>query len=206
MNLPSRILEQAVNEFAHLPGVGRKTALRYVLYLIRQKPEALQQWTETVTRLSEEINYCKICFAISENEICEICGNPARDHTIICIVEDIQDLIAIENTSRYRGTYHILGGIISPVQGIGPMDLNLQSLLSRMEKGIVKEVIMALPSTMEGDTTNYYIFKKIVAYGARVSILARGVPVGDNLEYADEVTLGQSIMQRIPYESSMKLH
>jgi recombination protein RecR len=203
MNLPSQLLEQAVEEFSKLPGVGKKTALRYVLHLLRQNPEELKKWSVTVARLSEEIQYCKICFAIAEQPICETCANPARDHSIICVVEDIRDLIAIENTSQYRGTYHVLGGIISPINGIGPMDLNIDTLVKRIEEGIVKEVIMALPSTMEGDTTIFYLFKKLGPFTLSVSTLARGVPVGDELEYTDEVTLGQSILLRVPYESSI---
>jgi recombination protein RecR len=203
MNLPSQLLEHAVEEFSKLPGVGKKTALRYVLYLLRQSPDELKKWSATVARLSEEIQYCTQCFAISEQPICEICSNPARDHSIICVVEDIRDLIAIENTSQYRGIYHVLGGIISPVNGIGPMDLNIESLVKRVEESKVKELIMALPSTMEGDTTNFYLFKKLSPFSISISTLARGVPVGDELEYTDEVTLGQSILLRVPYESSI---
>lgn len=203
MNLPSQLLEQAVEEFAKLPGVGKKTALRYVLHLLKQNPDELKKWSATVARLSEEIHYCTICFAISEQSVCEICSNNSRDHSTLCVVEDIRDLIAIENTSQYRGVYHVLGGIISPINGIGPMDLNIESLIKRMEEGTIKEVIMALPSTMEGDTTNFYLYKKLSPFNISVSALARGVPVGDELEYTDEVTLGQSILLRVPYESSI---
>ena len=203
MNLPSQLLEKAVAEFAKLPGVGKKTALRYVLYLLRQDPADLKQWSAIVARLSEEIKYCEVCFAISEQHKCEICGNPSRDHSTICVVEDIRDLIAIENTGQYHGTYHVLGGIISPMNGIGPMDLHIEPLISRMEAGGVKEVIMALPSTMEGDTTNFYLYKRLGAFPVSLSTLSRGVPVGDELEYTDEVTLGQSILLRVPYESSL---
>src|ERR1700722_1336280 len=157
MNLPSQLLEQAVEEFAKLPGVGKKTALRYVLHLLKQSPDELQKWSATITRLSEEIHYCEVCFAISEQPKCEICSNESRDHTTICVVEDIRDLIAVENTSQYRGTYHVLGGIISPINGIGPMDLTIEPLLKRIETNAIKEVILALPSTMEGDTTNFYL-------------------------------------------------
>jgi recombination protein RecR len=203
MNLPSQLLEKAVAEFAKLPGVGKKTALRYVLYLLRQDPGQLKQWSAIVARLSEEIKYCEICFAITEAKQCEICSNPARDHSIICVVEDIRDLIAIENTGQYHGTYHVLGGIISPVNGIGPMDLHIDPLIKRVEAGGVKELIMALPSTMEGDTTNFYLYKKLSPFNVSLSTLSRGVPVGDELEYTDEVTLGQSIILRVPYESSI---
>jgi len=203
MNLPSQLLEQAVEEFSKLPGVGKKTALRYVLHLLKQNPDELKKWSATVARLSEEIKYCNTCFAISEQPVCEICSNPVRDHSTICIIEDIRDLIAIENTSQYKGTYHILGGIISPINGIGPMDLNINALVKRLEEGAVKEIIMALPSTMEGDTTNFYLYKKLSSFNLSVSTLARGVPVGDDLEYTDEVTLGQSILLRVPYESSI---
>jgi len=203
MNLPSQLLEQAVEEFSKLPGVGKKTALRYVLHLLREDPAELKRYANIISRLSEEIHYCSICFAISETPVCETCSNPARDHGIICVVEDIRDLIAIENTSQYRGTYHVLGGIISPINGIGPLDLHVEPLIKRIEAGTIKEVIMALPSTMEGDTTNFYLFKRLSPFNISVSTLARGVPIGDELEYTDEVTLGQSILQRVPYESSI---
>lgn len=203
MNLPSQLLEKAVAEFSKLPGVGKKTALRYVLYLLRQNPDDMKQWAATVARLSEEIKYCEVCFAISEQAKCEICSNPVRDHGTICVVEDIRDLIAIENTGQYHGTYHVLGGIISPINGIGPMDLHIDSFIKRVENGGVKEVIMALPSTMEGDTTNFYLYKKLGSFPVTLSTLSRGVSVGDELEYTDEVTLGQSILLRVPYESSL---
>jgi recombination protein RecR len=203
MNLPSQLLEQAVEEFSKLPGVGKKTALRYVLHLLKQSPDELKKWSSTISRLSEEIHYCSICFTISEESVCEICSNTSRDHSTICVVEDIRDQIAIENTSQFRGTYHILGGIISPINGIGPMDLNIEPLIKRMEANTIKEVILALPSTMEGDTTNFYLNKKLSPFNLKISTLARGVPVGDELEYTDEVTLGQSILQRVPYESSI---
>jgi len=203
MNLPSQLLEKAVAEFAKLPGVGKKTALRYVLYLLRQDPQQLKQWSAVVARLSEEIKYCEVCFAITEAKKCEICSNPVRDHSIICVVEDIRDEIAIENTGQFHGTYHVLGGIISPVNGIGPMDLHIEPLIKRVEAGGVKELIMALPSTMEGDTTNFYLYKKLSPFNVKLSTLSRGVPVGDELEYTDEVTLGQSILLRVPYESSL---
>lgn len=203
MNLPSQLIEQAVEEFAKLPGVGKKTALRYVLHLLKQSPDELQKWSATITRLSEEVHYCEVCFAISEQPVCEICSNTSRDHSTICVVEDIRDLIAIENTSQYRGTYHVLGGIISPINGIGPMDLNIEPLVKRIEANAIKEVILALPSTMEGDTTNFYLHKKLSPFNLSISALARGVPVGDELEYTDEVTLGQSILLRVPYESSI---
>ncbi len=202
MNLPSRLIEEAVEEFAGLPGVGRKTALRYVLYMLKQNPDELRKWSNTISRLADGIRYCRICCAISEHDDCEICGNPSRDHSTICVVEDIRDLIAIENTMQYRGTYHVLGGIISPVNGIGPVDLNIEQLMKRMEKSTVKEIILALPSTMEGDTTSFYLHKKLKPFHISVSAIARGVPVGDELEYTDEVTLGQSILQRVPYEST----
>jgi len=203
MNLPSHLLEQAVDEFAKLPGVGKRTALRYVLYLLKQDKGELMKWSETIARLSEDIKYCSICYAISETQVCSICSNTSRDHATICVVEDIRDLIAIENTSQYHGTYHVLGGIISPINGIGPMDLNIDTLIKRVEAGNTKEVIMALPSTMEGDTTNFYLFKKLSPFNLTMSTLSRGVSVGDELQYADEVTLGQSIILRVPYESSV---
>lgn len=203
MNLPSHLLEQAVDEFAKLPGVGRRTALRYVLYLLKQDKTELMKWSNTIARLSEDIKYCSNCFAISEDAVCAICSNTSRDHATICVVEDIRDLIAIENTSQFHGTYHVLGGIISPINGIGPMDLNIEFLIKRVEGGNTKEIIMALPSTMEGDTTNFYLFKKLSPLNVTMSTLSRGVSVGDELQYADEVTLGQSIILRVPYESSV---
>lgn len=203
MNLPSHLLEQAVDEFAKLPGVGKRTALRYVLYLLKQDKSALLKWSETIARLSEDIKYCSICYAISETSVCSICSNTSRDHATICVVEDIRDLIAIENTGQYRGAYHVLGGIISPINGIGPIDLNIDSLVKRVETEHTKEIIMALPSTMEGDTTNFYLFKKLSPFNITMSTLSRGVPVGDELQYADEVSLGQSIILRVPYESSV---
>jgi recombination protein RecR len=203
MNLPSHLLEQAVDEFAKLPGVGKRTALRYVLYLLKQDKAELMKWSETIAKLSEDIKYCSVCFAISEDPVCTICANPVRDHSTICVVEDIRDLIALENTSQYHGTYHVLGGIISPINGIGPMDLKIEPLIKRVEAGNVKEIIMALPSTMEGDTTNFYLYKKLNPFNLTMSTLSRGVSVGDELQYADEVTLGQSIILRVPYESSV---
>jgi len=203
MNLPSHLLEQAVNEFAKLPGVGKRTALRYVLYLLKQDKAELMKWSETIAKLSEDIKYCSICHAISETPVCAICSNTSRDHGTICVVEDIRDLIALENTSQYHGIYHVLGGIISPINGIGPMDLNIDSLVKRVEETHTKEVIMALPSTMEGDTTNFYLFKKLSPFNVITSTLSRGVSIGDELQYADEVTLGQSILLRVPYESSV---
>jgi recombination protein RecR len=203
MNLPSQLLEKAVAEFAKLPGVGKKTALRYVLHLLRQEPADLKQWSAMVARLAEEIKYCEVCFAITEQQKCEICSNPLRDHSTICVVEDIRDLIAVENTGQYHGTYHVLGGIISPMNGIGPMDLHIDPFIKRVEAGGVKEVIMALPSTMEGDTTNFYLYKRLGNLPVTLSTLSRGVPVGDELEYTDEVTLGQSILLRVSYEASL---
>jgi recombination protein RecR len=203
MNLPSHLLEQAVDEFAKLPGVGKRTALRYVLHLLKQDKTELMKWSATIARLSEDIKYCSNCFAISEDTVCAICSNPARDHTTICVVEDIRDLIAIENTSQYHGTYHVLGGIISPINGIGPLDLNIAPLIKRVEAVTTKEIIMAMPSTMEGDTTNFYLFKKLSPFNLTMSTLSRGVSIGDELQYADEVTLGQSIILRVPYESSV---
>lgn len=203
MNLPSHLLEQAVDEFAKLPGVGRRTALRYVLHLLKQDKAELMKWSATIAKLSEDIKYCSVCFAISEYPICTICSNTSRDHSTICVVEDIRDLIAIESTSQYHGVYHVLGGIISPINGIGPMDLHIEPLIKRVEAAATKEIIMAMPSTMEGDTTNFYLFKKLSPFNLAMSTLSRGVSVGDELQYADEVTLGQSIILRVPYESSV---
>jgi recombination protein RecR len=198
----SKLLEQAVDQLSSLPGIGRKTALRLCLHLLKGEKTGARQMGEAIIRLREEVCYCKTCHNIADTEICRICANPRRETGIVCVVEDIRDVMAIENTSQYRGRYHVLGGIISPIEGIGPSDLNIHSLISRLGENSIREVIMALPATIEGDTTNYYIYKKIKDYGVLVTTIARGVAVGDNLEYADEVTLGRSILNRTPFEGS----
>lgn len=199
----SRLLQAAVEEFSRLPGIGRKTALRLVLHLLRQDQESVIRFSDAMTRLRREVVYCSQCHNISDQDLCEICRSPHRDQSLICVVEDLRDVIAIENTAQYHGLYHVLGGIISPMDGIGPGDLNIESLVNRIEesKDTLREVILALSTTMEGDTTNFYIFRKIKPYDVKVSIIARGIAIGDELEYADEVTLGRSIVNRTPYEN-----
>ncbi len=198
---PSRLLEEAVNEFSTLPGIGHKTALRLVLHLLRQDKASLEKFGETISRLGREIRYCSICMNMCDDEICPVCADSRRDQSVICVVETIKDVMIIENTQQYRGVYHVLGGIISPMDGMGPADLHISALEERMKKGQVRELILALSATMEGDTTNYYIYRKLNAYNPVFSTLARGVSVGDELEYTDEITLGRSIINRIPFEA-----
>jgi len=198
---PSQLLEKAVSEFAKLPGIGRKTALRLVLHLLRQDTEDVEHLAEAVTRMKHEVKHCRVCHNISDSELCPICSNPQRDSSTICVVENIRDVMAIENTAQYNGLYHVLGGVISPMDGIGPSDLEINSLVSRVAEGGVKEVILALSPTMEGDTTNFYIFRKLASYDVRLTVIARGIAVGDELEYADEVTLGRSILNRTPFKA-----
>ncbi|NDW17850.1 recombination protein RecR [Dysgonomonas sp. 216] len=202
---PSTLLENAVNEFSRLPGIGRKTALRLVLWLLRQDNTMVDSFTSTLVTLKQNINYCKICYNISDDEVCPICSNPLRDTSIICVVENIKEVMAIENTSQFRGLYHVLGGIISPIEGIGPNDLQIDSLIERISKGGINEVILALSTTMEGDTTNFYLYKKLVNFDIKVSVIARGISVGDEIEYADEITLGRSILNRTLFNESFKL-
>ena len=193
---PSRLLEEAVNEFASLPGIGRKTAFRLVMHLLRRDSAEVRRFGETVTRLREDVCYCSICHGISDTPVCDICSDSSRDTSLICVVESVQDVLAVENTRQFRGLYHVLGGIISPVDGIGPSDLTISSLEQRVREGNVREIILALSTTMEGDTTNYYIFKRMSGHDIRITTLARGVAIGDVLEYTDEITLGQSIVNR----------
>ena len=199
----SKLLQAAVEEFSRLPGIGRKTALRLVLHLLRQDEENVVRFSEAILQLRKEVVYCHQCHNISDQDLCEICRSPHRDQSLICVVEDLRDVIAIENTGQFHGLYHVLGGIISPMDGIGPGDLNIESLVSRLEhnKDHIREVILALSTTMEGDTTNFYIFRKIKPLDVKVSTIARGIAIGDELEYADEVTLGRSIVNRTPYEN-----
>ncbi len=194
-------MERAVESFSQLPGVGRKTALRLVLHLLRQPLEDVDSFTDAVTRVRHDVKYCKVCHNISDTDICSICSDPRRDGSVVCVVENIQDVMAIENTQQYHGLYHVLGGIISPMDGIGPHDLSIDSLVERIDTGEVKEVILALASTMEGDTTNFYISRKLKDKDVKLSIIARGISVGDELEYTDEVTLGRSILNRTPFQS-----
>ena len=198
---PSQLLEQAVQEFAKLPGIGRKTALRLVLHLLRQETDDVTHFADTIARMRREVKRCKVCHNISDSDTCPICSDPRRDHSTICVVENIQDVMAVENTQQFHGRYHVLGGVISPMDSIGPADLEIDSLVARVANGEVKEVILALGSTMEGDTTNFYIFRKLAPYtNVKISIIARGISVGDELEYTDEVTLGRSILNRTPFE------
>jgi recombination protein recR len=198
---PSQLLERAVEAFSQLPGVGRKTALRLVLHLLRQSTEDVDSFADAVIRVKHDVKYCEVCHNISDNEVCSICSDPRRDASVVCVVENIQDVMAIENTQQFHGLYHVLGGIISPMDGIGPHDLEIESLVERVEEGTVKEIILALASTMEGDTTNFYISRKLKDTGVKLSVIARGISVGDELEYTDEVTLGRSILNRTPFES-----
>ena len=204
MEFSSKLLEKAVNEMAQLPGIGKRTALRLVLHLLRQPAEQTQFLTQALTNLREEIKFCSNCNSISDAEICDICSNKSRNHTLICVVEDVRDVMAIENTNQYKGVYHVLGGKISPIDGIGPSQLHINSLVERVKNQEIDEVIFALSSTMEGDTTNFYVFKQIKEFNIKTSTIARGIAVGDELEYADEVTLGRSILHRIPFEISLK--
>ena len=205
MEFSSKLLERAVNEMSQLPGIGKRTALRLVLHMLKQPKEQITSLSNALQSMRNDIKFCKSCYNISDVDLCEICSNPNRDETIICVVEDVRDVMAIENTSSFKGLYHVLGGKISPMDGIGPHDLNIQSLVDKVKAGIVNELIFALSSTMEGDTTNFYIFKQIQDYKINVSTIARGISVGDELEYADEITLGRSIVNRIPFEATLKL-
>ena len=198
---PSELLEKAVQEFSKLPGIGQKTALRLVLNLLRREEDEVLQFTETIARMRQEVKHCRICHNISDSDVCPICSDPRRDTATICVVENIQDVMAVENTQQFQGLYHVLGGVISPMDGIGPGDLEIDSLVERVREGGVKEVILALSSTMEGDTTNFYIFRKLAPFTeVKLTIIARGISVGDELEYTDEVTLGRSILNRTPFE------
>jgi len=202
-NFTSKLLESAVDEFAKLPGIGRKTALRLVLHLLNQEKEDVNHFGETIIKLRNEIKYCKSCNTISDNDLCNICSNPSRDESVICVVENARDVMSVENTHQFNGKYHVLGGIISPMDGIGPNDLKIDSLHEKVKNGSAKELILALSTTMEGDTTNFYLFKKFKNYDIKITTLARGVAIGDELEYADEITLGRSIVNRTLFESSI---
>ena len=198
---PSQLLEQAVQEFAKLPGIGRKTALRLVLHLLRQDTDEVAHFADTVAKMRREVKRCRVCHNISDSDTCPICSDPRRDASTICVVENIQDVMAVENTQQFTGLYHVLGGVISPMDGIGPADLEIDSLVERVKEGGVKEVILALSSTMEGDTTGFYIFRRLAPFAdVKLSIIARGISVGDELEYTDEVTLGRSILNRTEFK------
>jgi recombination protein RecR len=205
MNFSSKHIEDVINEFAKLPGVGRKTATRYVLHILKQDDKETEAFASALVNMKKELKHCSICHNISDKEICNICSNHNRDHTSLCVVEDIRDVMAIESTQQYRGVYHVLGGIISPLDGIGPSDLNIESLVKRMSAGEIKEVIMALSTTMEGDTTNFYLYKRLKDFDITITTIARGISIGDELEYADEITLGRSITNRIPYENVLPI-
>ena len=205
MEFSSKLIQNAVNEISQLPGIGKRTALRLALHMLRQQKNQTEDLANALVLMRNNIKFCNNCHNISDLETCEICANPKRDNSIICVVEDIRDVMAIESTSSFKGLYHVLGGKISPMDGIGPDDLNITSLLEKVKSGVVKELIFALSSTMEGDTTNFYIYKLINKFDVLTSTIARGVSVGDDLEYADEITLGRSITNRIPFESSIKI-
>ena len=196
---PSILLDKAVGEVAKLPGIGRKTALRLVLHMLRQTDEDVMTFADALSRLKREVKYCKVCHNISDTDVCSICSDSRRDGSVICVVENVQDVMAVENTQQFHGLYHVLGGVISPMDGVGPADLEIDSLVERVSQGGVKEVILALSSTMEGDTTNFFISRKLAQYPVKLSVIARGISVGDELEYTDEVTLGRSILNRTPF-------
>ena len=204
MEFSSKLLEKAVNEMSQLPGIGKRTALRLVLHLLKQPSEQTQFLTAALNTMRQDVKFCESCHNISDMAICEICANEKRDHQIICVVEDVRDVMAIENTSQFKGIYHVLGGKISPIDGVGPSQLRIGTLVEKLQSGKVTELIFALSSTMEGDTTNFYIYKQIQDLNIIVSTIARGISVGDELEYADEVTLGRSILQRVPFENAFK--
>ena len=201
---PSLLLEQAVNELAKLPGIGRKTALRMALHLLKRNRQEVESLGNALIKMRNDLIYCKECRNISDQELCAICASPKRDHSLICVVEDIRDVMAVENTGQFIGVYHVLGGIISPMDGIGPQDLHIDALISRVATGGVSEILLALPTTIEGDTTNFYLFRKLTEFNLRLTTIARGVSIGDELEHTDEVTLGRSILNRTPYESGLK--
>jgi recombination protein RecR len=204
MNIPSKIVEQAVDEFSSLPSIGKRSALRFVLHLLKQDPEDIADLSKAILKLKNDIQYCSICQNISDSTICAICSNPNRDKSLICVVEDVRDVMAIENTLQFKGVYHVLGGLISPMDGIGPNDVKIEELVEKVKSEKINELIFALSPTMEGDTTNFYIYKKIEKLEIKTSILSRGVAVGDELIYADELTLGNSIINRTPFENSFQ--
>lgn len=203
MDFSSKIIERAVNEFSRLPGVGKKTALRFVLHVLKKENDEVESFAESLLRLKNDICFCKNCYNISDKELCDICNSPLRDPKIICVVQDIRDVMAIENTGLFKGQYHVLGGIISPMDGVGPSNLTVEQLVTKISSQDIQEIIMALPATMEGETTNFYVYKKIAPFNIKVSTIARGIAVGDELEYADEVTLGRSIQFRVPYHNQL---
>lgn len=205
MNFSSKLLESAVNEVAQLPGIGKRTALRLVLHLLKQPKSHTQHLTRALEQLISEVKLCENCHNISDVSLCEICSNPRRNEKVVCVVEDIRDVMAIENTAQFKGHYHVLGGKISPIEGIGPQDLTLDHLVEKVQKGGVSELVLAMSSTMEGDATSFYIYKQLEKFNLKISTIARGISVGDELQYADEVTLGRSIVNRVPFEKSIKI-
>ena len=203
-NFASTLLENAVNEFSKLPGIGRKTALRLVLHLLRQEKSSVDSFSQAITRLRHDVKYCNVCHNISDTDTCALCADSTRDQSTVCVVENVREVMAVEATGQFRGLYHVLGGVISPMDGIGPADLQIESLVQRVAAGGIKEIILALSATMEGDTTNFYIFRKLAPYDVHITLIARGVSVGDELEYTDEITLGRSILNRTPFGDSFK--
>lgn len=200
MEYPSSLVENAVNELSKLPGVGKRSALRFALYLLKQPNQTTDSLANAITRMRNEIKYCRICYSLSDTEVCSICNHPKRNHNMICVVENIRDIMAIENTHQYTGVYHVLGGVISPIEGIGINDITISQLILRVNKNPIEEIILALPTTMEGDTTGFYINKLLQGLNVKVSTIARGIAIGDNIEFADEITLGRSILNRMPFE------
>jgi recombination protein RecR len=203
MNFPSKLVENAVEQLSRLPGIGKRSALRLVLHMLKQEKNSIEQFGDSFIQLINNINYCTVCYSISDIELCEVCASDKRDKSIICVVEDIRVMMAIENTMQFKGVYHVLGGLISPMDGVGPNDLRIEELIKKVDNGIAKEVIFALSTTMEGDTTNYYLFRRLKDSGIKISSIARGIAIGDELEYTDELTLGTALSSRMPYENSL---
>ena len=203
MNFPSKLVENAVEQLSRLPGIGKRSALRLVLHMLKQEKHSVEQFGDSFIQLINNINYCTICYSISDAELCEVCASEKRDRSIICVVEDIRVMMAIENTMQFKGVYHVLGGLISPMDGIGPNELRIEELVQKVNNGKVNEVIFALSTTMEGDTTNYYLFRRLKESGIKISSIARGIAIGDELEYTDELTLGTALSSRMPYENSL---
>ena len=203
MNFPSKLVENAVNQLSRLPGIGKRSALRLVLHMLKQEKNSIEQFGDSFIQLINRINYCSVCYTISDFDICEICKSEKRDKSIICVVEDIRVMMAIENTMQFKGVYHVLGGLISPMDGIGPSDIKVEELIQKVQNSKVKEIIFALSTTMEGDTTNFYLFRRLKDLNITISSIARGISIGDELEYADEITLGTAISSRLQYENSL---
>ena len=203
MNFPSKLVENAVEHLSRLPGIGKRSALRLVLHMLKQEKNKVEQFGDSFIQLINNINYCTVCYSISDTELCEVCASEKRDKSLICVVEDIRVMMAIENTMQFKGVYHVLGGLISPMDGVGPNDLRIEQLISKVDNGKVKEVIFALSTTMEGDTTNYYLFRRLKDSNIKISSIARGIAIGDELEYTDELTLGTALSSRMPYENSL---